>query len=234
MLPYRVRVGDKSGSKEFGVVLDGDGGEDIDEIAVQFDDGTVTSIASVTKGQYAAQLAMRGKKRAEKLWEGERVSCHHRLTLEQRCDRVLLVALYEQSAQVLQLRADLWGPLPSPQPAVVDNSDDTIQKVRAFALPLCLAYASGEIASPKELKEKRNIMMKEQAIVGKRVPKRLAGTMTSTKSSNKKPASEALAVSATIASSEASPTTKTAPMRKRPAACLPKVAGNGKRLIICV
>jgi hypothetical protein len=79
------------------------------------------------------------------LWSASHISTHNALTISQRPDRSLLLSLYEQSKQVLQVRVGIFGPLPDPQPAVVPRSDETLQKALAFLRPLAERYSKGEV-----------------------------------------------------------------------------------------
>ena len=74
----------------------------------------------------------RKKDEIEPLLVAEHKKNHHRVSVAQRTDRCLLISVYEQSRQVLQLRADAFGPLPDPQPAVTTNDNPTIKKVWFF------------------------------------------------------------------------------------------------------
>jgi hypothetical protein len=80
------------------------------------------------------------------LWSASHIGTHNALTISQRPDRSLLLSLYEQSKQVLQVRVGIFGPLPEPQPAVVPRSDETLQKALALLLPLAVRYSQAEIA----------------------------------------------------------------------------------------
>jgi hypothetical protein len=46
------------------------------------------------------------------LWEGENCDSHHRLVVKQRADRELLISLFEQSRQILQMRVDRFDEKP--------------------------------------------------------------------------------------------------------------------------
>ena len=71
----------------------------------RFSDGYVYDIPELTLKGAEASKARSVKK--EVIWEGEMVIApYHHLEVKQRADRSLLLSLYEQSHQRLQLRLD--------------------------------------------------------------------------------------------------------------------------------
>ena len=58
--------------------------------------------------------------------------------------------------QVCQIRINLFGPLPEPQPSVVDVDNPTLQKAVAFMTDLCEGYAAGTIETKTDLKNARD------------------------------------------------------------------------------
>ena len=130
----------------------GEHADDTDLVQARWSDGSTWQITCLSVGDLKARRARKGGRQAAPLWSGVRAGSGHQLTLQQRSDRVLLVSLYEQSAQVLQIRVDAWGPLPEPQPSTVDKDDATLKACVNFTIPLCEKYASGEIATASDLK----------------------------------------------------------------------------------
>ena len=61
------------------------------------------------------------------LWEGQMESSNHRVTLQQRLDRKLLLSLFEQGHQICQLRLDVFGEIKD-QSKHLDPSDDILTK----------------------------------------------------------------------------------------------------------
>ena len=120
----------------------------------------------MTNGMYRG-LFKRAHNDSKQLWSGIRISTNHSLVLEQRPDRKLLLSLKEQNRQILQCIVSAFGDLPAPQPAIVGLDCLALQKARDFMLPLCEASASGDIATPDELKSQRDEKFK---LVGKEKP----------------------------------------------------------------
>ena len=81
------------------------------------------------------------------LLEGQHEKSKHAVTVQKRVDRELLLAVYEQSREVAILRVDKFGPLPSPQPAQVDNLNPTLQAAWDFLRPYVLKWICGETES---------------------------------------------------------------------------------------
>jgi hypothetical protein len=106
-------------------------------------------------GTWRANRDMR-KSAADLLWQGEHHASHHRLTISQRTDRQLLLSMYEQSKQILQIRMSLFGVLPLPQPATIPRGSEILAKAVAFLKPLAESYASGAIVDVAELKKRKD------------------------------------------------------------------------------
>ena len=112
-------------------------------------DVTYGMLRQITKGRSAKSTNTDGP-----FWEGEHHATHCKLKLEQRTDRSLLVSLYRGGRQILNAKASDFGELPGDQPCKVPNADETIRKCAAYMIPLCKAYAIGEIPTIQELKKK--------------------------------------------------------------------------------
>ena len=94
----------------------------------------------------------------EVLWSGTHKATKHDLCVRQRADRSLLVVLYEQSRQILQVKAADFGEFDD-KGTVVDNSHPSVVAAVAFLTPLVEDYAEGKIADAAALKENKNKMM---------------------------------------------------------------------------
>jgi hypothetical protein len=118
----------------------------------------VSQVPGMTVGQYklAVSTSSRTSVGDTKLWTGTRIGVNHSLTLEQRPDRNLLLSLKEQSRQVLQVRVNLFGPLPDPQPAVLSLDVPALKAARDFMVPICEAYAAGTIKETTDLAGERD------------------------------------------------------------------------------
>ena len=166
MLPYR----ELNGTKYFGTFVEPtEKSSMVDPIVALFDDGTRYAMSSITVASYnKMKAAAHGHKRAETYWSGETKGSHHKLVLRQRPDRHLLLSLYEQAQQVLQVRVDAFGELPSPQPSVVPASTPALQAAIKLMIPIAEKYSAGGI-DKNDLKEFKNEELKKVGISGKRV-----------------------------------------------------------------
>jgi hypothetical protein len=79
-----------------------------------------------------------------KLWSREHSVTHHKVTLEQRVDRKLLLSLYEQSKQRLQVRIDSFGPVLD-QSRQLPSTDPVLQKALEFMIPMAQAFVNDEV-----------------------------------------------------------------------------------------
>jgi len=91
------------------------------------------------------------------LWEGTHAKTMHKITVAQRVDRDLLVSVYEQSRQILQIKASKFGPL-ADEHRQAPNDNPTIQKAMKFLEPLVLKYCAGELEK-EDLKKERDAML---------------------------------------------------------------------------
>ena len=126
-------------------------------VVATFRDGAQLEVPELTKD--VAMAMMSGRRSHEQdacLWESEVASSKNRLHIAQRTDRFLLLSMYEQQKQVLQLRLDRFGPLDQPQPKVVARSHPTLAKALEFMIPLGVEYASGAIQGSDALKLERD------------------------------------------------------------------------------
>jgi hypothetical protein len=154
----------------------GKGAAPTDPITCEWRDGMVHKITDITviKFQMDATSVPVGKGAEEPLWEGEKASNHHRLRLDQRTDRSLLLSLKEQSRQILQCKVENFGFLKDPK-ARAPAKDPTLAKAVAFMLPLCKSYANGDVASVALLKAAKAEAEKEYRMLQKKNKKVLKG-----------------------------------------------------------
>ena len=82
---------------------------DTDPMLARFKNGAVWPIDSVTVGAWKFQSAHRGGTTVTQpaLWSGERASNHNKVTVVQRADRELLLAVFEQCKPVRWMRVDV-------------------------------------------------------------------------------------------------------------------------------
>ena len=169
-LPFRLRHGAPPVEMELAMPVEIEPTQrGTDPVMGVWRDGMRHPIADISCDMWKVLSSSRSSRQdgAKNLWEGERANTHHKLVLAQRVDRQLLVSLYEQQRQVLQLRADRWGPLPGRQPCIVPDTDETLRKVVEFALPLVQAYAAGSLATVADLKAARDEKMKAEGVCAK-------------------------------------------------------------------
>ena len=81
------------------------------------------------------------------------------IAIQTKCDRALRMVVTEQKRYILQVRVEWFGELPQPQPKQVGIENETVQKCLDFMKPLALDYINNKIASPKELKKRRDLKM---------------------------------------------------------------------------
>ena len=87
------------------------GADDSDAVFAKWPDGGDThAITDLTCGQLRGlQGRTPGAVGTGVLWSGETHDTRHALKIEQRVGRSLLMSLYDQSRQVLQVRQDTFG-----------------------------------------------------------------------------------------------------------------------------
>ena len=135
-------------------------------VIAQWDDGVVWQCYAMTVGQFK-----KGEKRnsgEDPLWSGVRASTKHALHLAQRPDRSLLLSLYEQSRQRLQVKVSLFGDLPLPQPAVVARDHPTLAAALKFMTAIAEEFANGVIGEASELGAIRDEKLKKLGLVSVR------------------------------------------------------------------
>lgn len=84
------------------------------------------------------------------LWEGEHIETHHRLIVRKRPDRGLLISLYEQSAQVAQVKVSSFGD--DEDPAAIETATNLMVK-------LAKMYSSGDIAKGDLLTKRDELLV---------------------------------------------------------------------------
>jgi hypothetical protein len=104
-------------------------------------------------------LVNRGGSYCGELWSSTHVETKHKIHLQQRVDRHLLVSLYEQTRQILQLRLDLIGPIED-QRQQLPKESEVLAKGISIMQPIAEKYCRGEI-SRDDLKQARDTAIKE-------------------------------------------------------------------------
>jgi hypothetical protein len=115
-------------------------------IVATWPDGCEWVVATVTHRDFADLEKGRRGTGDEPIWQMTHSVNNNTLKLAQRPDRKLLLSLYEQTRQILQVHTGLFGPLPEPQPAVVPRTCEALVKAIEFMQPIAIAYAKNEIS----------------------------------------------------------------------------------------
>ena len=92
------------------------------------------------------------------LWSGTVASTQHKVTLQQRVDRALLLSMYEQSRQVLQIRLDKFVTIEN-QHVQVQPSDPILKAALAIMIPIAEKFVAGTLQKC-DLKQARDEAMK--------------------------------------------------------------------------
>ena len=151
MLPLRRLKAAKAAAWEPGVLVEG---QDDDELQdARWPDGFVATLPDQV-GMIKGLRRGGDKGNPEDLWTGICEKTKHQLRLSQRVDRTLLLCLYEQSRQILQIRIDKFGAIED-QSVRLPNNDPRIQAARAFMVLIALDFAAGRI-SREDLITERN------------------------------------------------------------------------------
>ena len=133
-------------------------------LQVKFLGSQICEVPNLTNKQWL-DLQARGQAKSEgALWEGLHQESKNVIRIEQRCDRTLLLSVYEQNAQMGQVCCWDFGELTDPQPKRVPNDHPTIQKAFKFLLPIAKCYANGTLKSPAELKQEGNSTINEHRV----------------------------------------------------------------------
>jgi hypothetical protein len=148
------------------------------EIAeAEFLDGTKHKVPGLTWEGFRALIRSKKAKGLGALLSLEHKTTKHAITIAQRVDRKLLLSIYEQGRQKLQVQMDLFG-------VVEDHSkqlkleSETLQKAIAFMTPIATRFANDEL-SGDALTAERDRLLKSEGILA-----------TSKKCTTKRPAAE--------------------------------------------
>ena len=161
MLPLRRALG--TNSWEPGLLADvGDRG-DTDAIVGRWPDGyevemkeTVGAVSALDRGNRD-----RVKGASPRLWEGDHSVTKHLLTIQQRCDRCLLLSMFEQDRQILQVRVDKFGHLDHQNRQPDDN--ETLQKALSFMIEIAVMFQSDQYKRD-DLRDLKDGMIKSRNI----------------------------------------------------------------------
>ena len=159
-LGYRIRVGAPWKDAELAepcfagaLALLKEQGRGNEALVVSFLDGSTAVLPDMTNERALELLETTGQApKKTKLIAVEHKATHHALTVSQRAGPWLFLSLFEQSRQIGQIRVDLWGVLPEPQPRVIEDSHPCVAQAVEFYKPFIEQYASGELATKEDLR----------------------------------------------------------------------------------
>ena len=123
-----------------------DGANDSDPVFATWEDGDSHVVPGLTAGQLKNISASQAPtaKGSGTLWSGEHIPTKHKLTINQKVDRTLLIVLFEQSKCILILRVNLFGALEDASKTLPKN-DPVLQKAVNFMVPIAQLYATADI-----------------------------------------------------------------------------------------
>jgi hypothetical protein len=161
-LPVRVRGVGKHEVREVRLPVEiPPGAADDDTLIGKFSDGSEFVITDLSIGDYRALKSGRVQKaKITPVWQGVHNVTHNQLCLQQRTDRCMLLSLYEQSKQILQVELWKFGAMPVGPPSPVPNNHECVSNATTFLMPMVLAYQADEIKSHAELKHVKNEKLK--------------------------------------------------------------------------
>ena len=109
---------------------------------------------NVFSADQLVQAQSKSKKR-DVLCEFEHVVTHNKIWMSLRLDRSILMVIWEQSKQILQIRLEMFGVVPS-DGSIPPLEDAAVVKAKYFMLPLAEAYANNQITSKAALIQARD------------------------------------------------------------------------------
>ena len=141
---------------------------DLDVVTAKWFDG----YEHVFEGPEATEfLALFRDSRAKHsaLWQDTHAKTKHTLEIKQRIDRQLLLSLYEQTRQILQVRMDRFGLVPGEPQKQLQPDDPTLKIAVSFMTKLAEKYRDDEL-DVKELKTMRDEELKKIPLQPKVAP----------------------------------------------------------------
>ena len=117
-------------------------------LVATFWDNTTATVPGMTVGTWRLQLAQAAQRHSPPLYSRVVDTTKHELSIRQRVDRMLLLSLYEQSRQILQVRTDKFGALEDNEDGRVKtlpNGHPTLLRAVEFMSSIADMYATGQI-----------------------------------------------------------------------------------------
>jgi len=146
-----------------------EGKADDEVLVAHFADGLQLEVPGVTVAR--ARMMLEGTPvNARRVWEGQ-TEMNHALLIQQRADRQVLISLFEQSRQILQVTAKTFGDVPDRPEGKncaepLDPTHPAVVKAVEFLKPLAQKYATGDIGSAAALKAARDSELLSQGFKG--------------------------------------------------------------------
>jgi hypothetical protein len=125
---------------------------------------TVHEVPGLTFRNLRLLMRNNPNKSSCRLWEGEHITTHHAICIKQMVDRCLLLVVFEQSKQRLQVRMDAFGEVAN-QSQQLPKDDPTLAKAVAFMVPIAKKFQSGEL-DHKDLKGHRDECLRAHGMIG--------------------------------------------------------------------
>ena len=154
-------------------------------VVARWPDGNQREVPGLTNSKLATLLA-RGTDHSRCIvWTGIQVGTSHKVTIRQRPEKKLYLALYEQQRQVLQVAMDWFGPVNGVEKLADD--DPTLLDAIAFMVPIAMDFCSNKIGRA-DLRATRNSALKAAGIAMKAnspVNSKLGGNISSTGATDK-------------------------------------------------
>ena len=115
---------------------------------------------------------------SEPIFESQHSVTKNKLVVAQRADRQLLLSLFEQSKQIMQIRVDRCGTLPGNQPCNVPLETPALQTCVVFMTQVAQDYASDKVTL-LQLKELKHNFEQKHPLPSPAAAKRAASTPAS-------------------------------------------------------
>jgi hypothetical protein len=134
-------------------------------VEAEFLDGTKHKVPGMTWESFRALIRSKKAKGLGALLSLEHKTTKHAITISQRVDRKLLLSLYEQGRQKLQVQMDLFGVVEEHSMQLKLESE-TLKKALAFMTPIAIRFANDEL-SGDALTAERDRLLKSEGILVK-------------------------------------------------------------------
>ena len=173
MLATKSDARNPKGKKELSAPLV-PGDIDLELVVARFEDGA-HDVPGLTNGTLRSLQSKRTSPVGTgRLYEKTHIESKNLITIQQRVDRSLLLSLYEQSAQRLQVRMDIFGVV-ADQHTQLPADSETLKEAMAFMVEIADLFVENKI-SKMELKTERDKRLKTraQAVAPKATAKSLA------------------------------------------------------------